>query len=128
MQQAYSYLQQRHPGARGGLGFQNTEFALAEMYGQLVAARSLYAKISGNLDDIHDHLLSCSVLKLVCTELAVRITNQAIQFCGAAATSDELGLERFMRDARMLTLAGGSSEVLKRTIGRHLDQLVSAPP
>jgi alkylation response protein AidB-like acyl-CoA dehydrogenase len=53
------------------------------------------------------------------------VTNEAIQLCGAGGTAKTLPVERFMRDARMLTIAGGTSELLRVTIARNLPTLLS---
>ena len=65
-----------------------------------------------------------SVAKLFATEIAVDVTNRAVQLCGANATTDALPLERYLRDARMLTIIGGTSEIQKRTIARRLRSIL----
>lgn len=65
-----------------------------------------------------------AMAKLFNTELAVRVTNAMMQACGANGLSSKLPIERLMRDARMLTVAGGASEVLRATVERHLPQLL----
>jgi hypothetical protein len=82
-------------------------------------AKALAVSASGELTTI-----AACIAKLTATEAAVLVTNQSLQLCGAAGTSSELPLERLMRDARMLTIAGGASEVLTATVGRRLDSLL----
>jgi alkylation response protein AidB-like acyl-CoA dehydrogenase len=65
-----------------------------------------------------------AMAKLFNTELAVRVTNAMMQACGANGLSSKLPIERLMRDARMLTVAGGASEVLRATVEKHLPQLL----
>lgn len=65
-----------------------------------------------------------AMAKLYSTELAVRVTNAMMQACGANGLSSKLPIERLMRDARMLTVAGGASEVLRATVERHLPHLL----
>ncbi len=62
--------------------------------------------------------------KLFNTELAIRVTNAMAQSCGANGMSNKLPIERLMRDARMFTIAGGSSEVLRATVERNITALI----
>lgn len=120
LQCAYRYMHQRHPSDDGGLAFQSAEFNCARMYSVIRASEQLNAWAAEQVIAGDSSGVPSSAAKLFATESAVEITNQAIQLCGANATSQEMPLERFMRDARMLTIAGGTSEVLERTIARNL--------
>lgn len=122
---AYEYLQQRFAGV-GGIPFQHTLFVFADLYSRLVAARSLphsaaHETLAGDTSGV-----PASVAKYVCTELAVEATSKLAQLCGGNGLSDKLPLERLMRDMRMLTVAGGASEVLQATIAKNLDRLLGA--
>lgn len=117
---AYHYMRQRHPSNDGGLAFQDAEFNCAKMYCLIRASEQLNNWAVAQIVAGDNTGVPSSAAKLFATESAVKITNAAIQLCGANATSQEMPLERFMRDARMLTIAGGTSEVLKRTIARNL--------
>ncbi|MDZ4791477.1 MAG: acyl-CoA dehydrogenase [Hyphomicrobiales bacterium] len=126
MRAAYSYLQNRFQH-EGGIPFQNTLFAFADLYSRLYAAETLpysAAKETMNGDKTG---VPASIAKYVCTELAVETTGRLSQLCGGNGLSDKLPLERQMRDMRMLTVAGGASEVLKATIARNLDSLLTSP-
>jgi alkylation response protein AidB-like acyl-CoA dehydrogenase len=117
---AYHYASQRYPSRDGRLAFQDAEFNCAKMYCLIQASEQLNNWAVAQVLAGDNTGVPSSAAKLFATESAVKITNAAIQLCGANATSQEMPLERFMRDARMLTIAGGTSEILKRTIARNL--------
>lgn len=59
-----------------------------------------------------------SEAKLLATGVAVPASTQAIQICGASGCIETAPFARYMRDAKTDEIAGGSSEILKNTIGR----------
>jgi alkylation response protein AidB-like acyl-CoA dehydrogenase len=124
---AYAYARVRYPGDQGGLAFQSAAFQFAEMLTACCAAEQMThwavsEVIGGDISGV-----ASSSAKLFATETAVDVTNRAIQLCGANGTTTELPLERYLRDARMLTIAGGTSEIQKRTIARRLSAILGAP-
>jgi alkylation response protein AidB-like acyl-CoA dehydrogenase len=60
-------------------------------------------------------------------DMAIRVTNQALQVWGAAGYSRDNPMERYVRDARMFAIAGGTAQVLRtqvaeQILGRKLPQ------
>lgn len=64
--------------------------------------------------------LASSLAKGYACEAAVQVTSDAIQIHGGIGLSDEYPLERYFRDARMLTIPDGTSEIQKLIVGREL--------
>ena len=65
--------------------------------------------------------------KILASETAIKVTNDALQLHGAMGYSRNLPLERMVRDARMFTIGGGTAQVLRtlvagRLLGRKLPQ------
>jgi len=65
--------------------------------------------------------------KIFASEMAIRVTNDALQVHGAMGYSRKLPLERMARDARMFTIGGGTAQILRtvvasRLLGRKLPQ------
>ena len=58
--------------------------------------------------------------KIFTSEMAVKVTNDALQLFGAAGYSRNRPLERMVRDARMFTISGGTAQVLRNQIAAHL--------
>ncbi len=61
-----------------------------------------------------------AVAKTYASEMAIRVTNDALQIHGAAGYSRDLPLERMVRDARMFAIAGGTAQVQRNLIAEHL--------
>ncbi len=123
---AYRYLAARHPMPHGRLAFETAEFACAEIYTQIQAAEQVTLWAGQALAAGDESGVPSSVAKITATEAAVAITNAAAQLCGANGLSDALPIARLMRDARMLTVAGGTTETMKLTIAKHLPKLLAA--
>jgi len=75
--------------------------------------RSKSAKIS----------LASSMAKMYCTEMAVRTASQCVQVHGAIGLAAESQPQRLLRDARMYTIAGGTTQIQTLIIGRELTGL-----
>ena len=54
--------------------------------------------------------------KIFASEMAIQVTNDALQVFGAAGYSRDLPLERMVRDARMFTIGGGTAQVLRTVV------------
>jgi alkylation response protein AidB-like acyl-CoA dehydrogenase len=84
------------------------------------AARQLiYRTAAGagtGLPDRH----ATAACKVVASETAVRVTNQALQVFGARGYSRDHPVERMVRDARMFTIAGGTVQMLRSLVAERL--------
>ena len=61
-----------------------------------------------------------SISKLFASEMAVRVTNEAVQIHGGYGYVREFAAERHLRDARVTTIYEGTSEIQRLVISRHL--------
>lgn len=68
-----------------------------------------------------------SSAKLVATRTAVKAALQAIQICGVRGCVETAPFSRYLRDAKTYEIAGGSSEILKNTLGDYLVHAVDGP-
>ncbi len=66
-----------------------------------------------------------AICKTFTSEMAVKVTNEALQIFGASGYSRERPVERMVRDARMFTIAGGTTQTLRNLIANHLLGYVS---
>ncbi len=100
--------------------FQLIQEMLAKMSTLTDASRLLCYRALGRLDaGVWSHRES-SVAKAYATEAAVTVTNMAIQLHGSFGLTKEAPLERWARDARMLTLPDGTTQIQQLIIGREL--------
>jgi alkylation response protein AidB-like acyl-CoA dehydrogenase len=64
--------------------------------------------------------METSLAKGYATEAALRVTGKAIQIHGAMGLSEEYPVERYFRDARMLTMPDGTTQIMKLIVGREV--------
>ena len=126
-EQALAYCQVREQFGRPICEFQGLQWMLADMSIQIEAARGLlYGAVTGAGEGFPDPLAAARA-KVFASEMAIRVTNDALQVFGAKGYSRATGIERMVRDARMFTIGGGTAQVLRtliasRILGRKLPQ------
>ena len=123
---ALDYVGEREQFGRPLAEFQGLQWMLADMSTQLVAARLLIHKAAASAAPFPDVTLAAQA-KIFSSEMAIRVTNDALQCFGARGYSRDLPLERMARDARMFTIGGGTAQILRtvvasRILGRKLPQ------
>ncbi|MBI2853864.1 MAG: acyl-CoA dehydrogenase family protein [Chloroflexi bacterium] len=102
-------------------GYQGVQFLVSEMSAQVEAARCLLRCAAEARDKGPSPLpLLPFQTKLFCTEMAIDVTNKALQVHGGQGYTQELPVERYFRDARGLTLHFTPSEMLKEMLGKML--------
>ncbi len=99
--------------------FQGLQWMLADMATQLNAARLSVWRAAASADPFPDPLLAAEA-KLFTSEMAIKVTNDALQIFGARGYSRDRPLERMVRDARMFTIGGGTAQVLRTLIAGRL--------
>lgn len=100
--------------------YQANSFRLAEMAMDIDAARLLMLRAASLYHQGRDCFQEASMAKLFSSEMAVNITNQALQMHGAHGYMMDSPVQRYFRDARMLTISEGSSEIQHINLARGL--------
>jgi alkylation response protein AidB-like acyl-CoA dehydrogenase len=106
---------------------QGVQWMLADMATQIAAARLLVYKAAAGAGDGFPDPTEAAQAKIFTSEMAIKVTNDALQLFGAAGYSRNRPLERMVRDARMFTIGGGTAQILRtvvasRLLGRRLPQ------
>ncbi|MGY1811460.1 acyl-CoA dehydrogenase family protein [Blastococcus sp. SYSU D00820] len=114
------YLQEREQFGHPIGDFQALRFTVAEMAAQIEQARAFYRQVAHLIDLGVRCEKEASMVKLEATEMAVRVTNQAMQLHGGNGYTTERQVERHWRDARLTTIFEGTSEIQKRIISDRL--------
>jgi alkylation response protein AidB-like acyl-CoA dehydrogenase len=100
--------------------FQAIETKLANMATEVDAARMLTHRAAWLKDQGKSFTKEVSMAKLFASELAVRASDEAVQIHGGYGYIKEYHVERFMRDAKLMTIGEGTSEVQRMIIAREL--------
>ena len=90
------------------------------MAAQVEQARAFYQQVAHLLDQGMPCEQEAAMVKLLATEMAVRVTNQAMQLHGGNGYTTERQVERHWRDARLTTIFEGTSEIQQRIISDTL--------
>ncbi|MGY1785405.1 acyl-CoA dehydrogenase family protein [Geodermatophilus sp. SYSU D00698] len=114
------YLQEREQFGHPIGDFQALRFAVAEMAAQIEQSRAFYRQVAHLVDLGVRCEKEASMVKLEATEMAVRVTNQAMQLHGGNGYTTERQVERHWRDARLTTIFEGTSEIQKRIVSDRL--------
>ena len=96
--------------------FQGVRWRVAEMATSVDAARLLVRQAAARADRGDDPTRELTEAKIRATELAIDVTNEALQLHGGIGYTNERAIERYLRDARLLTIAGGPNEVHRNAL------------
>lgn len=99
--------------------FQLIQNMIADMIAETEASRFLTYRSFWLLDKGVRARLESSLAKFYSCEAAFRVASQAVQIHGAVGLSDDYPVERLFRDARMLTIPDGTTEINKLIVGRE---------
>lgn len=94
------------------------QFKLADMATQIEAARLLVYKAAWLKDQHKDYAIASATAKLYASEVAMRVTTEAVQIHGGYGYVKEYHVERLMRDAKITQIYEGTSEVQRIVISR----------
>ena len=115
-----AYASERRQFGKQLAQFQLIQELIAEMAVETEAARMLAWRAAALSDRGESYTLAASQAKYYASEVAVRAANAALQVHGGYGYVDEFPVARYLRDARVLTLYEGTSQIQKLLIGRAL--------
>ncbi len=118
LESSVSYAKERTQFGRQIAGFQLVQDMIADISLDADAARLLVWRAADLIDRGEDFRIAASKAKLYASEAAVRAANHCIQIYGGAGYVDEYPAAKYLRDARVMTLYEGTSQVQKLLIGR----------
>ncbi|MDQ4053950.1 MAG: acyl-CoA dehydrogenase family protein [Actinomycetota bacterium] len=118
LESSVAYATSRTQFGRPLAGFQLVQDMIADISVDADAARLLVWRCADLIDRVEPFGVAASKAKLYASEAAVRAANHAIQVYGGAGYVDEHAVEKYLRDARVMTLYEGTSQIQKLLIGR----------
>ena len=120
MDETVKYVKERKQFGSSIGKFQNTQFQLADLQMKIEAARLLIRSAAYKKDNKLPYTVDAAYAKLYASELAMEMTNKAIQFHGGYGYTREYPVERMMRDAKITEIYEGTSEVQRMVIASNL--------
>jgi alkylation response protein AidB-like acyl-CoA dehydrogenase len=117
---ALRYAGERVQFGRPIAGFQLVQELLADMSVEADAARLLVWRVADLVDRGQPFTTEAAKAKLFASEAAVRAANAAVQVFGGYGYVDEYPVGKYLRDARVMTLYEGTSQIQQLLIGRAL--------
>lgn len=112
------YVKQRKAFGSTIAQFQNTRFKMAELRAQLELTKAYLKQCEARFKVGAMTTEEASILKLMSTELQVKLTHECLQLFGGYGYTEEYPISRFFTDARVQTIYAGTSEIMKEVIAR----------
>jgi alkylation response protein AidB-like acyl-CoA dehydrogenase len=120
LEEALRYARERQAFGHSIVGFQGLQFMLADMDTQIHAARALLLEAARLKDAGRPFTLPAARAKLMATDVAMRVTTDAVQVLGGAGYTTDFPVERYMREAKLLQIVEGTNQIQRVVIGRAL--------
>ena len=120
LDEAVKYAKQRKQFGQEIAKFQGLQWILADMAMDVEAARQLVLNAVALKERGENCTMAASMAKCFASEMANRVTSQAIQIHGGYGYIKEYPVERFYRDARILTIYEGTNQIQRHVIAREL--------
>lgn len=124
LEESLDYSQEREQFDEPIANFQAIQFKLADMATEVDAARLLVMRAARKADRYAEtgerFTKEASMAKLFASEVAMRATEEAIQIHGGYGYTREYPVERYFRDAKLMTIGEGTSEIQRLVIARQI--------
>ena len=99
---------------------QGVQFMLADMATQIEAGRRLYRHAASLRDAGESYGVQAAQAKMFCSDVAMKVTTDAVQLHGGYGYITEYPVERYMREAKALQIVEGTNQIQRLVIGRRL--------
>ncbi len=114
-----AYLNERRQSGKRIAEFQGIQFMLADLATDLAGAESWLWALAARIDaGDTDFGTEASMIKMRASDIAMRITTDAVQFMGGYGYTQDFRVERLMRDAKITQIWEGTNQVHRQLIGR----------
>ncbi len=120
---ASAFVRERHAFGQAVADFQGVRWMLADMAMQTEAARSLVYRAAAMVDagtSGSELAPYAAMAKCFASDVAMKVTTDAVQLFGAAGISAEFPINRYMRDAKVLQIVEGTNQIQRNIIANAL--------
>ncbi|RMH85138.1 MAG: hypothetical protein D6681_16285 [Calditrichaeota bacterium] len=118
LEETLRYITKREAFDRPLATFQVIRHALADLSTEIEAARQLTYHAAWRYDQGEPAVRECTMAKLYATELARKTADTCLQYFGGYGYMAEYPISRMFRDARVGTIVGGASEIMREILAR----------
>lgn len=123
---ALDYVQEREQFGRKIAQFQGLQFMLADMATQIEAARGLVYRSASKVNDMSstgknpELTQASSMAKMFASDVAMKVTTDAVQLLGGYGYIQDYNVERMMRDAKIMQIYEGTNQIQRVVIAKTL--------
>jgi alkylation response protein AidB-like acyl-CoA dehydrogenase len=117
---AVDWARDRRQFGRRIVDFQGLQFMLADMATAVTAGRALYIAAARRRDAGRPYRTQAAMAKLFCTDMAMRVTTDAVQVLGGYGYVADYPAERYLREAKVLQIVEGTNQIQRLVVGRDL--------
>lgn len=123
--EALKYSLEREQFKQAIFDFQGIQFMLSDMATETMASRLLVMESAKRYDDGKPDQILSSMAKLKATDVAMKVTTDAVQILGGNGYTTDYHVERYMRDAKVLQIVEGTNQIQRVVIARNLKKQFS---
>lgn len=117
---ALKYSKERHQFDQPIANFQGISFKLADMATEITAAEMLTYQAADMKNKGMKMTKEAAMAKYYASEVAVKVSNEAVQVFGGYGYTKDFPVEKFYRDSKLCTIGEGTSEIQKLVIARNI--------
>ena len=118
--EALAFTSEREQFGKPVVQNQGLQFMLADMATGIEAGRRLYRHAASLRDAGENYSMAAAQAKLFCSDVAMKVTTDAVQLHGGYGYITEYPVERYMREAKGLQIVEGTNQIQRHVIGRKL--------
>lgn len=123
LDEAVTYAKQRVQFGKPIISFQAVQHILADMAIQLEAARALVYAAAKHIENHPKNMSKASSMcKVFATDMAMKVTTDAVQVLGGYGYMREYPVEKMMRDAKILQIYEGTNQIQRNVVGQELNK------
>lgn len=116
-----AYTNERQQGGKRVVEHQANQFLMADLATELLTARAFLDHVGRLVDDgVKDISVEASMIKVKASDLAMRLTTDAVQMHGGHGYCRDHRVERLMREAKITQIWEGTNQIQRQVIGRDL--------
>ncbi len=118
---AVEYARQREQFGQTIISFQAIQFMLADMATQIEAARALIYATARMIDsDVKSIVKESAMCKVLASDVAMKVTTDAVQIFGGYGYMRDYPIEKYMRDAKITQIYEGTNQIQRLVIARNI--------